>query len=127
MAAASDAGQCVPQASAEVEAGFREHALDPDDVTRLPAVRGARQRQILVAKTEFVRRAGLDQGERLQRLHGGAREDRHCHVAQREHALAVGVDDSNRATMPALHQRSAQHFDQNRIVHRTHFDAIAAA
>jgi hypothetical protein len=28
--------------------------------------------------------------------------------------------------MPALHQHSAPHFNQNRIGHRTHFNVIAA-
>jgi hypothetical protein len=100
-----------------IEPGLRQHARDPRDMPRLAGMRGAGQRQLFVAEAESVGGAGLDQRQGLQRLDRGARENRRCHIADGQHASAVGIGHGDGAAMPALDQRPAQDFDQNRVIH----------
>jgi hypothetical protein len=64
-----------------IETGLLQHARSDGDMALLAAVRGAGQRQLLIAKTETIRRAGFDKDKRLQGLDGGAWKHRRGHVA----------------------------------------------
>jgi hypothetical protein len=81
---------------ADVEPGLGEHALDHLDVRRLAVVRRAGDRELLVVEVEAIGGAAFDQRDRLQQLDGGARKDRAIDVAERDQALAVGVEDGDR-------------------------------
>ena len=95
----------------------RQHALDTRDMCRLAAMRGAGERQLLLAEAVTICRTRFQERQRLERLDGGARKYRRRNVADGEHRLAVRVGDSDRAAMPALDQRPAHDFDKDRITH----------
>src|SRR5262249_21334171 len=113
MRAATQIGRLKP--------GFRQHPLDARDVRGFAAMRGASERQFLVAQAKTVGRALLDQRQSLQRLHSGTRKYRRRHVANSENGMAFGVGNSNGAAVPAFDQRSAYHFDKNRVGHAERF------
>ena len=79
---AATCGQWAPQRSAEASRpAFASMRVTPATCPGSPRMRGAGQRQLLVAEAVSIRRAGLDQRQRLQRLDRGARENRRRHVA----------------------------------------------
>ncbi len=78
-------------------------------------MRRAGERQFLVGQAEAARRAGLDQRERLQRLRGRARKDRHPASPALFTILPGRIHDYKSAAMAAFHRRAARHFDENRI------------
>jgi len=80
-------------------------------------MRGAGQRQLLIAEAATIGRAVLDQRQRLHRLDRRTRKHRHRHVANGQYGGPIGVGHRNRTAMPAFHQRTARHFDENRIGH----------
>ena len=65
--------------------GAEPQALQPAAhrryVRRLTGVRGAGERDLMLGEPETVGGAALDQGQRLEGLQGGAREDRTVDVA----------------------------------------------
>jgi hypothetical protein len=67
---------------------------------------------------EPVRRAALDQRQRLYRLDGGARKHRPLDIAEREQDAPVGVANHARPAMEGLDKASAQNLDDDRIVQR---------
>ena len=113
MRAAAQVGRRKP--------GFRQHALDASDMRSFAAMRGASERQFLIAQAEAIGRALLDQRQGLQRLHRGTRKYRRRHVAESENGPAFGIGHGNGAAVPAFDQRPARHFDQNRIFHTERF------
>ena len=88
-----------------IKTGFRQHALDTGDVRRLAAMRGAGERQLLVAKAVAVGRALLDQRQRLQCLDRRARKYRRSHVADGKHVAALRIGHRDGAAVSALHQQ----------------------
>jgi hypothetical protein len=78
---------------------------------------GTGQRDLGRRQAVTIRRAAFDQGQRLQRLDGGARKDRFRNIAKRENHAAVGVADGERAAMPAFDAVVPQDLDQDWIVH----------
>ena len=106
-----------------VEAGARQHAARDLDMRRLAAVARTRERKLRVAEPVAIRGAALDQRQRLQRLHGGARIDRLPGVAERQYGRAVGVDHHDGPAVAALHQGAAGDLDQFRITHLSCFPA----
>ena len=97
--------------------GFRQHALDAGDMPGFPAMRGASERKLPVGKSEAVGRPLFYERQGLQRLDGRARKHRRGDVAGGKHGAALGVDHRDGAAMPALDQRTADDFDENRIAH----------
>ncbi len=74
---------------------------------RLAPVRRAGERQVLRREPPGVGRAGLDQGDRLDRLQRGAGIGHEAGIAPAVDHLARGIGDSGGAEMDALHDRSA--------------------
>ena len=101
--------------------GFRQHPLDAGDVRGFAAMRGASERQFLLAQGKAVGGALLDQRQSLQCLDGGTWKYRRGHVTESENAMAIGVGNGNGAAVPAFDQWSACHFNQNRIGHAERF------
>ena len=69
------------------------------------------------AEAEAIGRAGLDQRQRLQRLHRRARIDRPVDVAQAQRQRPRRRGDRDGAAVPALDQRPARHLDEDGIGH----------
>ena len=90
-----------------IERRLRQHARDARDMPRLAGMRGAGQRQLLVAEAVSIRGAGLDQRQSLQRLDRGARENRRRHVAYGQHGSAIGIGHRDGAAMLALDHGTA--------------------
>ena len=82
---------------------------------RFAGMRRAGERQFAVAEAVGIGRTAFHQRQRLDRLHGGARENRPLDLAQDQHGRAVAVADDRRAAVRAFHAASAQHFDQDFI------------
>lgn len=85
------------------------------DVARLAAVGAAGQRQLRRAEAGGVRRSRFHQGQRLQRLGGGADEDRAVDVAAAANDFARGGDDGEGAAVGALDSPAPGQLDQDRI------------
>src|SRR5476649_2937341 len=83
-------------------------------MARLAIMRGAGQRDVLVAEAEALDGAALDEGHRLDRLVGRARQDGLVDVAPRSDDRAVGLHDRGDAFVAALDHRSARDFDDDR-------------
>ena len=82
----------------------------------LAAMRGASDGELLVAEAKGVGGAALDQRQGLHGLDGGTRIDRALDVADAKQHAPIGIGDGDGAAVAALHQASARHLDQNRIV-----------
>ena len=92
----------------------------------LAAMRGASDGELLVAEAKGVGGAALNQRQRLHGLDGGARIDRALDVADAKQHAPIVIGDGDGAAVAALHQASAHHLDQNRIVlHRFPLIGIA--
>ncbi len=106
--------------SAAFEVAFAEpDRLQPGthrlDMALLAIVRGAGERDVLVAQAEAFDGAALDEGHRLDRLVGRAWQDRRIDVAPRRDDRAVRLDDRGGTLVPALDQRPARDLDDNCI------------
>src|SRR5215469_10436054 len=112
-----DRPMCAAAQVGRHEPDFRQYPLDAGDMRGFPAMRGASERQFLVAQAKTIGRALLDQWQRLQRLHRGTRKYRRRHVAKSKNTTALRVGHGNGAAVPAFDQRSANHVDQNGIGH----------
>jgi hypothetical protein len=64
-----------------------------------------------------VRRAALDQRDRLQALDGGARENWPVDIAERQDNFAGGVHNGDRAAMLRFGNAAARDFDEHGIGH----------
>ena len=100
-----------------IEAGPSQHARRSGDMSGLAAMGCAGQREFVFGEAEAIRRARLDQRQCLQRLHRRARIDGSRDVAEREHALPIGIDNRDGALMAALDESAAHDFNENRITH----------
>src|SRR5476651_1400827 len=104
---------------AAFEIGFAQtHLLQPGphrlDVAWLAIVRGTGERDVLVAEAEALDGAALDEGHRLDRLVGRARQDGLVDVAPRSDDRAIGLHDRGDALVAALDHRAARDFDDDR-------------
>ncbi len=124
LASGTGEGVCRGGARGPVRAAFecrfsqprlRQHARGGLDVARLAAMRGAGEGQFGVAEAVAIGGAALDEGQRLQRLDGGAWIDRLVDVADGEDDLAVGVADHCRTAMDAFDHVAAQNLDEDGI------------
>ena len=84
---------------------------------RLARMRCAGQRDLRRRQRKAIGGAAFDQRQRLQRLDGGARENRRRDIAERKDVAPSDVADRDGAAMPAFDAAAAQNFNQNRIVH----------
>jgi hypothetical protein len=84
---------------------------------RLAAVRGAGERKLFIAKTVTIGRPLFHEGQRLKDLDRRTRENRRRNVADGQHHFSRRVGKSDGGAVAALDQRSARHFDNNRISH----------
>ncbi len=100
-----------------IQAGSGEHRSRQFDMAGLAPVRGAGERQFLVAETQRIRGAAFHKRQRLDRLHRRAREDRPCDIADLQQRPACRVADCYRATMRALDTVAAKNFDEDGIGH----------
>ena len=71
---------------------------------------------MLVAEAELLDRAAFDEGHRLDRLVGRARQDARVDVAPRRDDRAVRLHDRRDALVPALDERTARDFDDDRTL-----------
>ena len=75
---------------------------------------------MLVAEPKAFDRAAFDEGHGLDRLVGRARQDHGIDVAPRPDHGAVGLHHGRDALVPALDDRAAGDFDDDRApAHRT--------
>ena len=81
----------------------------------IAAMRGAGDRQLLIAEPKRVGRPALDQRHGLQRLHRRAREHRSLDIAEREHEAPLSVGNGDRAGMAALDDGPSDHLDEHGI------------
>jgi hypothetical protein len=103
------------------ESAPREHAPDDADVPRFSPVRGAEERDLIVAQPELPLAARRQQRHRLKRLCGGAQVDRESGVAEKSEKGAVLVHDRDRASMHGLDAAAPKdpgHDRKRRAVHR---------
>jgi hypothetical protein len=84
---------------------------------RLAAMRGAGERQFLIAEAVARGRARFHKLQRLDRLDRRTREHRVLDIAEREREASASITHGNRAAMPAFDQGAAQHLDENGIAH----------
>jgi hypothetical protein len=94
------------------DAGPAQDLLDLPYVHGLAAVAGAKQRQLLAAQAEVLEAATLHEGQRLQRLQGGAGEGHPVRVAGLRTYAAARIRDRQRAEVDALARAAAEGFDQ---------------
>jgi hypothetical protein len=85
------------------------------DVTLLAAVRGTRQRKLLVGEAESVGCATGDQWQSLQDFDGGAREDGAVDVTQGRMNSATDIDDRQRAPVYRFDDSASKDFDKHWI------------
>ena len=96
-----------------------EHRAGQRDMRLLARMRGAGERDLLVAEAEAVGGAALDQRQGLQRLDRRTRIDGPVDVAEGEHHPPVRVDHGARPAMGGFDPLAAQDFDDDRIGHRS--------
>ena len=94
-----------------------KHRLRKLDMHGLSVVGGAGERQLAVAEAEGISGPAFNQRQRLDRLHGRAREDRAPDISDLEHGATVRVVNGHGAAVPAFHILSTENFDENRIGH----------
>ena len=99
----------------ETDAG--QHRRHAGNVRPGAGMGAAGERDLWRAETEAVGGAALQERQRLQRLDGGAREDRPGDVADGRHHLAVGAHHGDGAGVHALHQGAARELDQDGVAH----------
>jgi hypothetical protein len=81
------------------------------------AARPAPSSHLMAMPSPCCGSALFHQDQCLQRLDRRSRKHRRRHIADGKHRLSLSVGHRDGAAMPALHQRTTQHFDQNRITH----------
>ena len=86
------------------------------DMALLAAVRGAGERDVLVAQPELLDRTAFDEGHGLDRLVGRTRQDGRIDVAPGRHDRAVRLDDGGDPLVPAFDDRSPRHLDDHRAL-----------
>ena len=106
---------CAAGKIAFVEPGLGEQAAHRLHMCQLAAMRGAGDRELVVAEPERVGGAALDQRHGLHRLDGRAGKHRPFDVAEGKQEPTVGIGDSDRARMPALDQRPSEDLDERGI------------
>lgn len=100
-----------------VETRSLQHGSGTFDMGGFAGMRGTGERDLAIAEAERVGGSGFHQRQRLYRLDRRAREDRKVDVADAEAKPACGIDDGGRASMPALHNLTANGLHQNRVRH----------
>jgi hypothetical protein len=101
-----------------LHADRREHRLRDRDVLRLAAVRGASERELIVAPCERVEAPALDQRHDLEGLGAGAPVRDELRVARRGDERAGCVDDGRVHAMARLHECAARDDDVEReLIH----------
>ena len=95
------------------QADLRQPGAHGLNVARFAIVRGAGQRDVLVAEPEALDSAALDEGHGLDRLVGRARQDGRVDVAPRCDNRAVGLDDGGDALVPAFDDRTPCDLDHD--------------
>ena len=95
--------------------GLRQHRRRRLDVARLAVVGGAGERQFGIAEAVAVGGTALDERQSLQRLHRRAREYGLLDIADSGAAAAGRIDHDDGTAMPALDDRAAGDFDQDRV------------
>ncbi len=98
------------------ESRAREYGADAVRVDRFGVVRGQSQRDLGVGEAEAFRGAGLEQRQRLQALHGAARENRHFPRAHPVEDRPVRVAQDPGAAMLGFDVRAAPNAHEHRII-----------
>ena len=88
----------------------REHAIGHREVLRLARVRGAGERQGVGAEAEPVEDTVFDEGQRLERLGGGAPESDQRGVARHGDRPPIRVGHDGAHPMDRLHRGAADRF-----------------
>ena len=117
MGAAGKVALIEPRASEQASHGLDMHAI--------AAMRGASHGKLGIAEPERIGSTAFDEGNGLERLHRGAREDRTLHIAKRQQEPSGRIGDGDRARMAALHNRPPHHLDEHGIVGGGHAHAAA--
>ena len=112
---------------ARLAPAFGQHRARRLDMHRLAGMRGAGERDLRAAQAITIRRAALDERQRLQRLDGGARKHWRFDIAKRQHGSAVRIADGDRAAMDALDPRAARDFGEYGIARVSHVAAFHGA
>ena len=99
---------------AVAQADLREPRPHRLDMPGLAVMRGAGERDMLVAEAKFLDRAAFDEGHRLDRLVGRAWQDAGVDVAPRGDDGAVRFHHGGGAFVPALDHGTAGDFDDDR-------------
>ena len=97
------------------EAECFEHTAGNGHMELGSRVGAAGERNLLVAKTEFVSSAGLHEGQRLEQLDGRAREYGASHVAKGQQRRTIDGGNNERAGMSALNEQSTSNFNKSGI------------
>ena len=117
--AASPSGQCVPHSrQAPSRPAFASMRAAVATCSRLARMGGAGKRDLGSSHAGALGDAALDQRQRLERLHGRAREDRPVDVAERKHGRRRPA--STTETAPRWRDSTdwaAGDLDENGIVH----------
>ena len=100
---------------ARIEADLAEQPLHHGHVAGLAAVRGARDGELLVAEVEALGGAAFHEGDRLQGLHGRAREDRPQHIADGGDHAAIGIADGDGAAVRRFENAAACGFGEDGV------------
>ncbi len=106
-----------------IPAGARQHGSGKRHMLVLAIMRGASERQFLVAKPIGIGCTAFDERQRLHRLAGRTREDGGLDIAERKDKAAIAIDDRHRATMTAFDKQTTGDFDGDGIGHGSHPDA----
>jgi hypothetical protein len=94
-----------------LEAHRGQHALCDRDVFRLPAVRGTRQRELIVAPMEIVEAAGLQERHDLEWLGTGSPMGQAPRLASAGGETIACVDDRRMDAVAGLHDPSSRRDD----------------
>ena len=98
-----------------VEPGLGEQAPHRLDMHTVAAMRGAGDRELVIAEPKRVGGAALDQRNGLQRLDRGAREHRSLDIAERKQEPPISIGNGDSAGMAALDERPSDHLDEDGI------------
>jgi hypothetical protein len=102
------------------EPAASEHAPDDPDVPRFSPVRGAEQRDLVVAEPELPFAARRQQRHRLERLRRGAQINRQAGVAEKSEKGAVLVHDGDGPSMDGFDAAAPEDPGHDRKRHAVH-------
>src|ERR1700675_3105336 len=83
-------------------------------MARLAIVRGASERNMLIAQPKPLDRTAFDEGHRLDRLVGRTRQHPRIDITPRGHDRAIGLHHGGDTFVAAFDHRSARDFDDDR-------------